>query len=91
MRLLIWIVYWWDQDQHHFFIEGDIIAQQDLDRFKGFCDLEQVDYEDAKTRLFAQSFSRDVKKWFRGLQARSICNFQEFEAIFLRKWEHARN
>lgn len=71
--------------------EGDITTQQDLDRFNDFCDLEEVDYEDAKMRLFAQSFSRDVKKWFKGLTTRSIHNFQEFEAVFSRKWDHKRN
>lgn len=34
--------------------EGDIIAQQHLDRFLDFCDLEEIDYEDVKMRLFAQ-------------------------------------
>ena len=70
-----------------FGVEGDIIAQQHLDRFNDFCDLEEVDYEDAKMRLFSQFFYGDVKKWFRGLQAGSIRNFQEFEAVYLRKWE----
>ena len=42
-------------------------------------------------RLFAQSFSGEVKKWFRGLQARSIHDFQEFEIVFLRKWEQKIN
>ena len=36
--------------------KGDISAQQHLDRFNDFCDLEEVDYEDAKMILFAQSF-----------------------------------
>ena len=71
--------------------EGDITAQQHLDRFNDFCDLEEVDYEDAKLRLFAQIFSGEVKKWFRALQARSIHDFQEFEVVFLRKWEHKIN
>ena len=61
--------------------------QQHLDRFNDFCDLEEVDYEDAKMRLFAQSFYRKVKKWFIGLIAGSIHDFQEFETIFIRKWE----
>jgi hypothetical protein len=38
-------------------VEGDISARQHLDRFNGFCDLEEVDYEDAKMRLFSQSFN----------------------------------
>ena len=36
--------------------KGDIIAQQHLDRLNDFCDLEDVDHEDAKMRLFAQNF-----------------------------------
>jgi len=33
--------------------EGDVLAQHNLNRFNNFCDLEEVDYEDAKMRLFA--------------------------------------
>ena len=69
-------------------VEGHITAQQHLDRFNDYCDFEEVDYEDVKLRLFAQSFSGEVKKWFRGLQAGSIHDFQEFEIVFLRKWEY---
>ena len=75
----------------NFGAEGDITTQQHLDRFNDFVDFEEFDHEDAKMRLFAQSFSGDVKKWFRGLAARSIHDFQEFEITFLRKWEHKRN
>jgi hypothetical protein len=67
--------------------EGYITAQQHLDRFNDFCDLEEVNHEDAKLRLFAQSFSGEVKKWFRGLYDGSIHDFQQFETIFLGKWE----
>ena len=58
--------------------EGDIIAQQHLDRFLDFIDLEDVDHEDVKMRLFAQIFSGDVKKWFRGLQANNVVDYQAF-------------
>ena len=70
---------------------GDISSQQHLDRFNDFCAIEEVDYEDAKMRLFAQIFYGEVKKWFRGLTARSIHNFQEFEIVFLRKWERNKD
>ena len=56
--------------------EGDLTSQQHLDRFNDFCDLEEVDYEDAKMRLFSQSFYGEVKKWFMGFDAGSIHNFQ---------------
>jgi hypothetical protein len=49
--------------------EGDITTHQHLDRYNDFVDLEEVDYEDAKMRLFAQSFARKVTKWFKGLAA----------------------
>ena len=58
-----------------------------MDRFNDFVDLEEVDHEDAKMILFAQIFYGEVKKWFRGLAAESIHDFQEFETIFHRKWE----
>ena len=48
-------------------VEGDITTQQHLDMFNDFFNLEEVDHEDAKLRQFAQSFSGEVKKWFRGL------------------------
>jgi hypothetical protein len=70
-------------------VEGDITPQQHLYRFNDF--VEEVDHEDAKMRLFSQSFAGEVKKWFKGLVARSIPNFPGFETIFLRKWEDKKN
>ena len=35
-------------------VEGDITAQQHLNRLNGFCDLEEIDYEDAKMILFVE-------------------------------------
>jgi len=62
-----------------------------VERFNDFIDLEEVDHEDVKMRLFAQSFSGEVKKWFRGLREGSINTFQVFETTFLRKWEDKKN
>ena len=42
-------------------------------------------------RLFTQSLSREVKKWFRALVDGSIINSQQFEEMFLRKWEEKKN
>lgn len=71
--------------------EGDVTTQQHLDGFNDFVDLEEVDHEDVIMRLFAQNFSRGVRKWFKGLVAGSIHNFQEFEQVFLRRWESKKN
>ena len=62
-----------------------------MDIFNDFVDLEEVDHEDEKMRLFSQIFSNDVKKWFRGLVAGSIHDFQEFKQTFLRKWSDKKN
>jgi hypothetical protein len=74
-----------------FSAEGDITTQQHFDRFNEFVDLEEVYHEDVKMKLFAHFFTGEVKKWFRGLTTGSIHNFQEFEQVFMRKWESKKN
>lgn len=68
-----------------FRVEGDFTTQHRLNRFLDFIDLEKVDHEDSKMRLFALNFSEDVNKWFNGLQDNSIVAFQTFENAFMRK------
>ena len=71
--------------------ERDVSAQQHIIRFNDFCDLKEVDHEDAKIRLFSQSLTSEVKEWFRGLPTGRIHSFHEFETIFLGKWETRKN
>ena len=42
-------------------------------------------------RLFSQSFTGEVKKWFRSLSLGSIQNFEQFQELFLEKWEIKKN
>ena len=42
-------------------------------------------------RLFSKSFGGEVREWFRGFPAGIIHNVQEFETIFLGKWERKKN
>ena len=46
-----------------------------LDKLNDFIDLEEVDHEDAKLELFVQSFSGEVKKWFRSLPTGNTSKF----------------
>ena len=46
-----------------------IIAQQHVDKMNKFFDLHEVEAENVTTRLFAQSFGGEVRKWFRTLPA----------------------
>jgi hypothetical protein len=52
--------------------EGNVSAEKHLDWFNDFVDLEEVDYADAKMRLFAQRLLGDVRKWFKALPPMSI-------------------
>lgn len=56
-----------------------------------FIDLEEVDEDDAKMRLMAQSVPRDVKKWFCGLVACSIDTPQRLNDFFLARWWENKN
>ena len=71
--------------------DGDLTAQQHVDWFQDFVDLEEVDEDDVKMRLFAQSLKGEVKKWFRALTPRSIVNSRIFEQMFLDRWEEKKN
>ena len=58
-----------------------------MGKFDDFIDLEEVDHEDVKMRLFPQSLSREAKKWYKYLPARSIPNFADFHTAFLERWD----
>ena len=42
-------------------------------------------------RLFMQSISREVRKWFKALRAMSIPDFAPFETSFLSRWVDKNN
>ena len=52
--------------------EGNVTAKYHVGKFDDFMDLEEVDYEDVKLRLFSQSLSGEAKKWYKDLPAGSI-------------------
>ena len=62
-----------------------------MDWFNDFVDLEEVDHEDVKERLFKKSLSGEVRKWFKALRVASIPNFATFETSFLAIWGDKKN
>ena len=42
-------------------------------------------------RFLAQSFTGEVKVWYRGLVAGSIWDYPAFEITFLERWETKKN
>ena len=67
--------------------EGNVTTKYHAGKFYDFIDLEKVDYDDVKMRLFAQSLSKEAKKWYKYLPARSIRNFAAFQTAFLDRWD----
>lgn len=53
--------------------------------------LEEVDYEEVKLSLFAQILTREVRTWYKIVEARSIPSFQRFEHVFINRWEDKVN
>ena len=47
--------------------DGNFTARQHVNRFDDFADLEMVDDDDVKMRLYALSLSGEANKWFRDL------------------------
>jgi hypothetical protein len=71
--------------------EGNISTQKHLEWFNDFIELEEVEFEDVKMRLFTQSLAGEVRKWFRALPPTSIADFDAFETNFLVKWGDKKN
>ncbi len=71
--------------------DEEITAKEHVDKFNDSVDREELDDEDVKLRLFAQTFIGEVRKWFKALTPRSIRNWVEFEDNFLRKWGNRTN
>ena len=83
--------YNYNQRIKQFGADGDLTAQQHGDQFQDFTDLGEVDEDDVKMRLFAQSIKGVVKKWFKALTPGSIVNSRVFEQMFFRQMGREEN
>jgi len=79
------------KDTIFFYGSAEITAQKHVDKLIDFIDLEEIDEENSKMRIIAQSFSRDVKKWFRSMDVDSINNSQRLIELFLACWQKKKN
>ena len=51
---------------------GPTIGQQHIDKMNDFVDVEEVDFDDVKMRIFAQNLAGEVRKWQR-TSSRQYC------------------
>jgi hypothetical protein len=70
---------------------GPLNAQQHVDKMNDYFDLQEVDEVDVQMRLFAQSLTGEVKKWFKTLPAATITDIVVFHRTFLDRWEVKKN
>jgi hypothetical protein len=70
---------------------GPLNAQQHVDKMNDYFDLQEVDEADVQMRLFAQSLTGDVKKWFKALRPATIVDLVAFQRSFLDRWEVKKN
>jgi hypothetical protein len=66
-------------------------AQHHVDKMNDFFDLQEVDEEDVKMRLFSQILNGEVRKWFKSLPASSLNEITAFHQSFLNRWEVKKN
>jgi len=66
-------------------------AQQQVYKMNDYFDMQEVDEADVHMRLFAQSLTWDVKKWFKALRAGSIVDIVAFHKKILERWEVKKN
>lgn len=56
-----------------------------------YFELHEIDESDVQMRLFAQTLTWDVKKWFKALRANNIANLIAFHRLFIDRWERKKN
>ena len=65
-------------------------AEEHRGWFEDWANLEEIDHDDVKMRVFAQSLAGEARKWFTALPNASIADFPVFEVLFKNKWEERR-
>jgi hypothetical protein len=70
---------------------GPLSVEQHVDKMNDYFDLQKVDEADVQMRLFAQSLTSDIKKWYKGLRATSVLDLTVFQRSYLDRWEVKKN
>jgi len=56
-----------------------------------YFEFHEIDDSDVQMRLFAQTLTRYVKKWVKGLPANHIADLVAFHRLFIDRWERKKN
>ena len=64
-----------------------VTSQWHVEKMNDCFDLQEVDEESVKLRMFSQSLRGEVRKWLKYLYPNSINEIPTFHQIFLKRWE----
>ena len=70
---------------------GQYTTQQHVNTMTKYFELHEINESDVQMRLFAQTLTGDVKKWFKALPANHIADLAFFHRLFIDRWERKKN
>lgn len=70
---------------------GQYTTQQHVNKMTDFFELHEIDESNVQMRLFAQTLTRDVKKWFEALPANHTADLANFNRLFIDRWKRKKN
>jgi len=70
---------------------GEYTTQHHVNKMTDYFELHEIDESDVQMRLFAQTLTGDVNKWFKALLAHHIANLANFHRLFIDRWERKKN
>ena len=56
-----------------------------------FFELHEIDEADVQMRLFSQTLTSDVQEWFKAFPANHISDLENFQSLFIDRWERKKN
>ena len=66
---------------------GQYTSQQHVNKMTDYFELHEIDESDVQMRLFAQTLTGDVKKWFKAFPANHIADLAAFHRLFIDRRE----
>ena len=73
-----------------FYGERGYSTEKHLGWFSDWVDLEEVDHDDVKVRLFSQTLAGEVTKWYKILVDDSIMSYKSFKDALKDKWANQK-
>jgi len=70
---------------------GSYTTQQHTKKMQDYFENYEIDDDDVRMKIFAQSLTGDVRIWFRALVANSIADSEALYQSFLNRWEKKKD